>query len=82
MTFEDTIRKILREELRALLHEIKVDDRVEPNGDKLLTRPEAAAYLGVKLQTLDNWERSGKVKSRRIGRRVRYFESDLKNSLK
>ncbi|WP_071829040.1 helix-turn-helix domain-containing protein [Citrobacter sp. S-77] len=44
-----------------------------------LTRAEAAAYLGVKNQTLANWACTGKVKIpfHKIGRKVLYMRSDL-----
>lgn len=49
---------------------------------KLLSRKEAAKFLGVSLVTLDQWEKDGKVKSSRIGSRVRYLEADLIKALK
>jgi len=36
-----------------------------PNFDDFLTVSEAAAFLGVSVSTLRNWDRSGKVKARR-----------------
>ncbi|MBS0236034.1 MAG: helix-turn-helix domain-containing protein [Proteobacteria bacterium] len=49
------------------------------NIDKLLTRKQAAAYLGVKENTLAVWSSKNryKLKSLKIGRLVRYRQSDL-----
>jgi len=50
-------------------------------GKELLTRKQAAAFLGVTLPTLHKWTLSGRVKGRRIGSRVRYYQSDLEKAL-
>lgn len=52
--------------------------------DKLMTRPEAAEYLGVKPRTLEIWAVTGRYSLPyiRIGRRVRYWKSDLDMLLK
>ena len=50
----------------------------------LLTREEAAAYLGVATQTLSNWATTGKVALpfiRLSPRAVRYRQADLDNFL-
>ena len=47
--------------------------------DKLLTRAEAAAYLGIRPQTLAVWALTGRYGLRmvQVGRSVRYRKSDL-----
>lgn len=45
-------------------------------GDRLLTRAEAAAYLGVSARTLDRWTREGTVR-RASERPPRYTAPDL-----
>ena len=47
--------------------------------NELLTVHEAAAYLGVAVQTLHNWRSSGRYRlpCLRVGRLVRYRRSDL-----
>jgi len=49
----------------------------------MLTRPEAAVFLGIKPQTLAVWAMSGKhVPIVKVGARsVRYRESDLREFL-
>jgi excisionase family DNA binding protein len=48
-----------------------------PDVNRLLTIPEAAALLGVKAQTLYLWVSQKRVPHRKIGRLVRFTESDL-----
>lgn len=54
----------------------------------LLTRKEAAEYLGVKVETLSNWALNGRhqLPYVKLGHRIRYYKSDLddlyKRSLK
>jgi len=45
--------------------------------NRLLTITEAAALLGVKAQTLYLWVSQKRVPHRKIGRLVRFTESDL-----
>jgi len=47
--------------------------------DLLLTRPQAAEYLGIKPQTLSVWACSNRYNLPfiRVGRSVRYKKSDL-----
>lgn len=46
---------------------------------KLLDRPDAAAYIGVRTQTLATWASSGRYKLPfiKVGRAVKYRVSDL-----
>lgn len=50
-----------------------------PQVDPRLTRPEAAAYLGVSIKTLSNWASTGRYSLRyhKIGARVIYLQSEL-----
>ena len=48
-----------------------------PDVNRLLTIAEAAALLGVKTQTLYLWVSQKRVPHRKIGRLVRFTESDL-----
>ena len=46
--------------------------------EKMLTRPQAAEFLGLKVQTLAAWAMTGKhLPFVRVGRSVRYKQSDL-----
>ncbi|KZE25332.1 helix-turn-helix domain-containing protein [Crenobacter luteus] len=49
------------------------------NPERLLTRPEAADFLGVSPYTLNEWASSGRYALRfyRIGRRCMYRMADL-----
>jgi excisionase family DNA binding protein len=48
-----------------------------PDVNRLLTIVEAAALLGVKTQTLYLWVSQKRVPHRKIGRLVRFTETDL-----
>ena len=50
-----------------------------PSAPELLTRDQAAEYLGIRPQTLAVWATSGRygLPFIRVGRRVRYRRADL-----
>lgn len=52
---------------------------VESNDDRMMTRPEAAEYLGLRPATLEAWASRGTVKLPvcKLGRAVRYRKRDL-----
>ena len=52
---------------------------MSPSSSALLTRPEAAALLGVSTNTLAVWHCTGRYKIPvvKVGRSVRYRASDL-----
>lgn len=52
-----------------------------PDPDELVTRKEAARYLGLSLPTLHDYSMKGLVPAFRIGSRVRYRRGDLSNAL-
>jgi excisionase family DNA binding protein len=54
-----------------------VFSRWGPDVNRLLTIAEAAALLGVKAQTLYLWVSQKRLPHRKIGRLVRFTESDL-----
>lgn len=45
--------------------------------EKLLTREEAAAYLGLSAQTLDARRKKGEIPFYKMGRRIMYKAEDL-----
>ena len=47
--------------------------------DKLYTTTEVAEMLQVRLQTIGNWCRTGKLKAKRVGRGWRIPASELSN---
>lgn len=47
---------------------------VNPN---LMTRQQAADYMGVKPNTITRWHKQGKISAAIIGGQYRFFESDL-----
>lgn len=46
-----------------------------------LTRPEAAAYIGVHINTLDRHIKAGTIPAHRIGRAVRVHRAELDAAL-
>lgn len=53
---------------------------IEPG--KLLTRSETANLLKISLPTLDDWTKTGVIKAKRIGSRIRYVYSDVEAAIK
>ena len=51
----------------------------EPPPRRLLTRPQAADYLGLSIHTLHDWACTGRYGLRfyRVGRKCVYLQSDL-----
>ncbi len=49
---------------------------------ELITREQAAKYLGVSLPTLNEWTKTGVLKGYRIGSRVRYKLPEIGTALK
>jgi len=50
--------------------------------EKLLTSQEIADYLGVKLSTIYSWTHLGFIPHIKVGRLVRFKESDVQKWLK
>lgn len=52
-----------------------------PPENRLLTRDEVCEILHIGKTTLTKFTREGFIQGRRIGRRVLYLESDVRNAL-
>jgi excisionase family DNA binding protein len=65
---------ILREQLKQL-----VDRRADPpaDSDQRLSTNGAARYAGVSTATIREWASSGRLRSQRAGRVLRFRKSDL-----
>lgn len=50
--------------------------------DRLLTRQETARLLKISLPTLDDWTKTGVIKAKRIGTRIRYAHCDVEAAIK
>ncbi|TFC20065.1 helix-turn-helix domain-containing protein [Cryobacterium algoritolerans] len=83
---EDAIRQIVREEVRAALADAeRIRGATTPvraprfgSGPQALTPEDVSAKTGVAVQTLYNWRHLRKgPRSFKLGRLVRYFESDV-----
>ena len=70
---KEAFRKVIREEVPPMKEE-----------DLLLSRGEAADYLGISPQTLNDYVQSGRLRCRRIGGRgkVYFLLSDIYDALK
>jgi excisionase family DNA binding protein len=71
------IAQTIQRELSAILKA----DQPAPDPDELLTRRQAAQYLGLSLPTLHEYTQRGIVTAYRIGSRVRYRRGELSNAL-
>lgn len=54
----------------------------EKEESQFLTKEEAAKYLKVSVGTLDNWNKSGILKWKKVGAMVRYRVADINEALK
>lgn len=70
---ETTIRRVIREELAAVVAELR--DRPEPA--EWLTTAQAAAIPGWHPKTLQRKARAGEIPSTKVGTDLRFRRSDL-----
>ncbi|MET6998708.1 helix-turn-helix domain-containing protein [Chitinophaga defluvii] len=59
----------------------RLDSINQPNQTELITRKEAAVFLGISLPTLSDFTKTGKIVGYRIGTRVRYKRAELEQAL-
>lgn len=78
--FMELIGDVVKRVLEGVVGHSEETSSVSEDG-RLWSRKEAAAYLGVSLVTLNSWTKSGKIPAHRIGKHVRYRESELNQSL-
>ena len=76
-TLEDSFRKIVREEIKALILDINDSEK----DTELITRSKAAEILCVSLTTLHDWSVRGIIPSYRIGTRIRYKKKEILDAL-
>lgn len=74
---ETLISKVMDEKLKSITPQ---STPIEPG--KLLTRSETANLLKISLPTLDDWTKTGVIKAKRIGTRIRYVYSDVEAAIK
>lgn len=72
--FSETLRLIVREEISAI--------QTKELTPRFLSRQEVANLLKISLPTLNEYTRTGIIKGSRIGSRILYAESDIKESVK
>lgn len=76
MSFEETLRSIVREEIRSALRE-ELAARPAPSGPELLTIAQAAASTGLGVSTIRTWLSAGKLNRYGAGRAVRVNRAEL-----
>lgn len=67
---KDVIRTIVRSELHP-----------KNNQEELMDFKETCNFLGCSPSTLNRWKSEGKVKYRKLGKRVYFLKSEIINSL-
>lgn len=68
------------ERIESLLLELKQPPKTQSN--KLYSANELAAYAGVSTLTIRNWIKEGKIKAKKIGRKILIEENQFKEGLK
>ncbi|RYZ25645.1 MAG: DNA-binding protein [Chitinophagaceae bacterium] len=53
-----------------------------PKETQLMSRKEAAKFLGISLPTLNEWSKNGLVIAHKVGVKVYYKKAELEQSLK
>jgi excisionase family DNA binding protein len=74
---EEVFRKVVREEVRSALAELRTEAPAAPDEDRLLTLEETRDRLRISNTTLWQMRRQGKLQGRSVGRRVLIRESDV-----
>lgn len=74
--FLTMISRVVSEELE------RASSTLKNNNEELLTRSQAKEMLHVSYPTLNEWAKSGKLPSHRIGKKVFYKHKDILDSLK
>src|SRR5687767_167384 len=75
-------------ELKEIIKQVIREERQErspssPNtSEELITRKEAASYLGVSLPTLSQIVKRGEIPAYRLGGKIMFRQSELVNSLR
>lgn len=79
MSIEETIRLVVREEVRSAMRELLAEARAAPAGnpDEKLTKAEAAALAGASLSTVQRWISSGELPVEKKNRHIRVRRGDL-----
>lgn len=77
MSLEETLRTIVRDEVRAAVEEIKAAMLPKQDADPWLTPKQAAEIAGVDPHTVYSWKRRGTIKVDGTARRWRVRRSEL-----
>lgn len=82
------LQNVSLSDIEALFSKV-IDDKIKSIAptttrvtDKLLTRQETARLLKISLPTLDDWTKTGVIKAKRIGTRIRYAHCDVEAAIK
>ncbi|MCT3845995.1 excisionase family DNA-binding protein [Elizabethkingia anophelis] len=70
--FEQMVRKVL---------EKMITEKVTDEEKEYYTREETAKLLNVSYPTLFHWNKDGKLKAKKLGKRVYYSKEDVKEAL-
>ena len=85
MSFEETLRAIVREELNVLRTELLprlAEDRcAEQQEDRYLSVQRAAEFVDVHPDTIRAWITAGRLRGYRAGRERRVLRSELRRFL-
>ena len=77
--FFQKLENVFEQKLKEYAKQLQPEPQQEQT---LLTRKEAAKFLGVSLVTINNWANKGVIRPKKIGNLVRYDLSELKQAFR
>ena len=81
VTSQENLRLLISQVVTETLKEFFSKDTKESD-NRLLTRKEVCAILGISLPTLHSYTKSGTIKAVRIGNAIRYQSEEIKQALR
>ncbi len=80
--FKEKIKESVKEVITEVVQSQHIQNQKEEKSEQLISIPEAAVLLKVTKATIWNYRKQGKIKERKIGRRVLFVTDELLKATK
>ena len=77
----DELKLLFQESISNVIQNSASEDSLPNTNIELLSRRDAANFLGISLPTLHNWTMKGVIKGYRINTNVKYKKCELEKAL-